>query len=139
MTRGLTDKQSKFAMLYVENGGNAAQAYRDAGYGTGGNEKTTWRRAKDVYDNGKVQAEIERLRKRAQKRAERKHDVTLDTLLLELEEARTVALSGEKPQAAAAVSATMGKAKLVGLDKQVLEVTGELSVRRTLDDFYGDA
>jgi hypothetical protein len=39
-----------------------------------------------------------------------------------LEEARRIALGAETPQTSAAVSATMGKAKLVGLDKQILDM-----------------
>lgn len=139
MARGLTDKQREFAYKYVELGGNQSAAYRAAYDCERMKPMTITCRASELMKNSNVADMIAELQKRAQKRAERKHDVTLDTLLVELEEARTVALSGEKPQAAAAVSATMGKAKLVGLDKQVLEVTGELSVRRTLDDFYGDA
>lgn len=42
--------------------------------------------------------------------------ITLKTLLEELEEARQAAMLQEKPQAAAMVAATMGKAKLLGLE-----------------------
>ena len=42
-----------------------------------------------------------------------------------MEEARQAALTAERPQSAAAVAATMGKAKLLGLDKQIVEVTGK--------------
>lgn len=51
-----------------------------------------------------------------------RHNVTVDSLLAELEEARQ-ALSAETPQSSAAVAATMGKAKLVGLDKQIIDHT----------------
>lgn len=46
--------------------------------------------------------------------------VTIDDLVKELEDARLKALGATTPQAAAAVSATLGKAKLLGLivDKQ---------------------
>lgn len=47
----------------------------------------------------------------------RRHNVTIDTLIEELEEARAVAT--QEGQSGAMVSATMGKAKLLGfLDKQ---------------------
>lgn len=52
-----------------------------------------------------------------------RHNVTVDSLLAELEEARQKALSAETPQSSAAVAATMGKAKLVGLDKQIIDHT----------------
>ena len=48
--------------------------------------------------------------------------MTVDSLLVELEQARQIALGAETPQTAAAVSATLGKAKLVGLDKQILDL-----------------
>ena len=44
------------------------------------------------------------------------HGITITSLLLELEEARAMALHPENAQSSAAVSATMSKAKLVGLD-----------------------
>jgi len=34
-------------------------------------------------------------------------------------------MNAETPQASAAVSATMGKAKLLGLDKKIVEITGK--------------
>ena len=46
--------------------------------------------------------------------------------------ARTIALSCETPQTSAAVSATMGKAKLCGLDKQLIELSGEVNNKVTL-------
>lgn len=54
-----------------------------------------------------------------------RHEITVDTLLAELEEARQAALGAETPQTSAAVSATMGKAKLLGLDKKIVELTGK--------------
>ena len=54
-----------------------------------------------------------------------RHEITVDTLLAELEEARKAALCAETPQTSAAVSATMGKAKLLGLDKKIVELTGK--------------
>ncbi|MDG6264490.1 terminase small subunit, partial [Glaesserella parasuis] len=49
------------------------------------------------------------------------HKLTVDDLLDELEVAREKAL--EREQLSVAVSATMGKAKLLGLDKQVINHT----------------
>ena len=60
----------------------------------------------------------------------------MDSLVNELEEARIAALTAESPQSAAAVSATMGKAKLMGLDKQILDLKssdGSMTPRAALD------
>lgn len=51
----------------------------------------------------------------------RRHDLTVGDLLAELEEARQAALGAENPQSSAAVAATMGKAKILGLDKQIID------------------
>lgn len=47
--------------------------------------------------------------------------MTVDDLIKELEEARQAGLEFES--ASAMVSATMGKAKLLGLDKQLIDLT----------------
>jgi phage terminase small subunit len=66
--------------------------------------------------------------------------ITLKTLLEELEEARQAAMLQEKPQAAAMVAATMGKAKLLGLEApSKVELTGANGgpvKMKTLNDFY---
>ena len=54
--------------------------------------------------------------------------VTVESLIEELEEARQAALGAENPQCGAAVSATMGKAKLAGLDRQIIEHVGDIPV-----------
>ena len=54
-----------------------------------------------------------------QREAEKAHGVTVATLLKELEEARAAGLNVN--QVGASVSATMGKAKLLGLDQPKLE------------------
>ena len=63
------------------------------------------------------------------------HGVTIESLILELNEAREAALSADTPQSSAAITATMSKAKLVGLDKHT-ETNISVNVRRSLDDFY---
>jgi hypothetical protein len=63
--------------------------------------------------------------------------LTVEDLLRELEEARQLAISTEAP--APAVSATMGKAKLLGLDKQVIDhqsSDGSMSPK-TFSEMYG--
>ena len=50
-----------------------------------------------------------------------RHNMTVDDLIKELEEARQMGADTES--ASAMVSATMGKAKLLGLDKQLIDIT----------------
>lgn len=113
----LTPKQERFAQVYVETG-NASEAYRQAyNVREGTKESTINRKAKECYDNGKISARIEQLQSKHAKR----HNITLDSLLADLEEDRQLARS--LSQTSAAVTATMGKAKLLGLDKLVLDHT----------------
>ena len=115
--KALTDKQEKFAMLVVELG-NKAEAYRQS-YDTKASPQVCAVSAQKLLDNPNISIRIEEYRKMAQE----EHGITVKKLLDELEEARTIALTCETPQSSAAVTATMGKAKLVGLDKQIIETT----------------
>jgi hypothetical protein len=63
-----------------------------------------------------------------------RHNITVDSLSAELEEARVAALS--TGQISAAVSAIMGKAKLHGL--LVEKVNARLNVKRHADDYTDD-
>lgn len=114
----LTPKQENFCQLYIELG-NASEAYRQSYDADSMNENTVNREASALLDNHKVATRLDQIRMEHKKR----HNITVDTLLLELEEARRAALDGERVQSAAAVAATMGKAKLLGLDKQLIDVT----------------
>lgn len=128
----LTPKQESFCQLYIELG-NASEAYRQSYDADSMNENTVHVKASELLSNGKVSVRLEQIRKGHAMR----HNITIDTLLLELEEARTTALDAgklEKLQVAAAVSATMGKAKLLGLDKQVIEHTGKINITEISDD-----
>lgn len=73
--------------------------------------------SKLLNDNTNITLTIDRLRAKHQHR----HNLTVDDLLSELEEARQV--GKKKNNAVAMVSATMGKAKILGLDKQVINHT----------------
>ncbi|WP_024717945.1 terminase small subunit [Pseudomonas putida] len=116
--RRFTDKMELFCLAYVETG-NASEAYRRSYNTTNMAEKTAQREGYNTLQKPQVQARIEELRNQVMDR----HEITVDTLLLELEQARRLALETKK--AAAAVTATMGKAKLLGLDKQIVELTGK--------------
>ena len=112
----LTQKQENFALHYVECG-NASEAYRRSYNASKMKTESVNRKAHDVLENVNVSARVAELKEQHRER----HNVTVDDLLNELEEARTVALTCETPQSSAAVSATMGKAKILGLDKQVID------------------
>lgn len=116
--RHFSDKMEKFCLAYVETA-NAAESYRIAYNTEKMAEKTIQREGYNLLQRPQIQERLEKLRWQVMDR----HQITVDTLLMELEEARHLALTTKK--AAAAVTATMGKAKLLGLDKQIVEVTGK--------------
>ncbi|EBF9169640.1 terminase small subunit [Salmonella enterica] len=115
---GLTIKQEAFCQAYIETG-NASEAYRTAYAADKMKPEAVHVQACKLQDNPKIALRIKELRGEIKQR----HNVTVDSLLAELEEARQKALSTETPQSSAAVAATMGKAKLVGLDKQIIDHT----------------
>ena len=118
--RHFSDKMEKFCLAYVETA-NAAESYRIAYNTENMATATIGREGYNTLQKPQVQARLEELRKQVMER----HEITVDTLLAELEEARKAALGAETPQTSAAVSATMGKAKLLGLDKKIVELTGK--------------
>lgn len=120
MADKLTPKQEAFAQKYVECG-NASEAYRFA-YDVSEDTKpeTIWKEAYLLLGNPKVAPMVEKLQQEHRER----HSVTIDMLTAELDEARQLALKDEKG-ASAAVSATMGKAKLHGLLVDKAEHTGK--------------
>ena len=79
-------------------------------------------KASNMLDRDNVRVRIAQLRETHTKR----HNVTVDSLVAELEEIKNVALSAETPQSSAAVAAVLGKAKLMGLDKQLIQLSGGL-------------
>jgi len=115
----LTQKQESFCLKYIETG-NLSEAYRFAYDAERMSAQVVHVEAHRLASSPKVSLRLEELRGTIMER----HKITVDTLLEELEEARQVALACETPQSSAAVGATMGKAKLLGLDKQVLEHVG---------------
>lgn len=118
--RHFSDKMEKFCLAYVETA-SAAESYRRSYNTASMAEKTIQREGWNVLQKHQVQARLAELREVVMDR----HQITVDTLLAELEEARAAALGAETPQTSAAVSATMGKAKLLGLDKKIVEITGK--------------
>ena len=115
----LTIKQEKFCMVYIETG-NASEAYRQAYNCENMKEATINRNAKMMIDDNKISTRIKELKSGHVKR----HELTIDDLVKQLEETRQVALTLENPQCSAAISATMGTAKLLGLIVDKNEHTG---------------
>jgi len=113
---GLTIKQEAFCQAYIEKG-NASEAYRTAYAADKMKPETVTKRASELLSNGDVTGRVSELRGEHRNR----HNLTVDDLLDELEEARQSALKADTPQSSAAVGATMGKAKLLGLDKVVVD------------------
>lgn len=104
-------RHEKFAQALAA-GINATEAYATAGY------KGDRTAASRLSTNVNIRQRVAEL----QGKAARKAEVTMDSLLVELEEARTLAIA--EKQTSAAVSATMGKAKLTGLIVEKREHTG---------------
>ncbi|HCY12971.1 MAG TPA: hypothetical protein DG414_03935 [Gammaproteobacteria bacterium] len=114
----LTPKQERFAQSCVETLGALSLSYRDAYDADNMSDEAVkveaWRLA---HLHAGVGARIEQL----QEKAARRHGVTMDSISVELDENRMMALEERAP--AAAVQATMGKAKLHGLLVDKKEVT----------------
>lgn len=127
----LTPKQEAFCLRYIECG-NASEAYRHAYDASCMKPESVHRKAKELLDNGKIAARLDELRAEHAKR----HSVTVESLLRELEEARVAALAAETVQASAATAATMGKAKLAGLLTDRVDATVNLrELPARVDDF----
>lgn len=128
----LTVKQEKFCQAYVETG-NASEAYRSAYSADKMKHETINKRASELLNNGEVTGRVSEL----QREHRIKHNITVSDLLRELEEARQVALTAETPQSSAAVAATMGKARITGLDKVVIDLTADVKVEnRSIKDIF---
>jgi phage terminase small subunit len=122
MARKCTEQEERFAVEVVtgvdQDGKSISlqEAYKRV-YKGNVTDKTCYEMASRVRARPHVDARVNELRANiAQKK-----QVTVESLLDELEEARQAALAAETPQASAAVTATMGKAKLCGLDKQIID------------------
>lgn len=119
----LTPKQEKFAHVYVQTS-NASEAYRQAYDAQRMKPEVIAVKACELLKSGNVSVRVQELKDAARSR----HEMTVDDILRELEEARTAASTGERPQAGAMVAATMGKAKVLGLIIDKAEVKGNMAM-----------
>jgi hypothetical protein len=115
----LTLKQEAFCQAYIECQGNASEAYRRVYSCDGWKDKSVWECASTLLSNIKVSSRVDQLKAAHRER----HEITVDDLVAELEEARAIAKKNEVP--ASMVAATMGKAKLLGLVVDKNEHTGK--------------
>lgn len=121
----MTPKQEKFCALYIELG-NASAAYRGAYDAANMKAETVTKRASELLADGEVTGRVKELRAL---HAEL-HGMTVAHIAAMLLEDRTFAQDMETP--AAAVSATMGLAKLYGHLRDKVEHTspdGSMSPR----------
>lgn len=117
---GLTPKQEAFCLAFMETG-NASEAYRRSYDADDMKPATVNRAAKELTDNPKIAARIDGLRSIHVER----HKLTIDDLIAQLDEDRQFARAQEAP--AAAISATIGKAKLLGFFTDKVEHSGTIS------------
>ena len=118
MSDHLTPKQEKFCQKYVELS-NASEAYRQSYDAENMLDKTIWEEASRTLANPDVTARIMQLQEEHRER----HKVTVDSITEELNESRTLATADK--QHSAAITASMGKAKLHGLVVDRNEHTGK--------------
>lgn len=124
----LTPKQEAFCLAYIETG-NASEAYRQA-YDAGQMKpETINKRASELLTKGEIAGRITDLKAAHVER----HNVTIDTIREMLVEDRKLARELETP--AAAVSATMGLAKLYGLLTDKLDA--KVNEKRTVVINFG--
>ena len=117
----LRDRQETFCQLYSQGTYSASEAYRLAGYAKKGADAHSARLA--------VKGSIkDRLSYLQAERAE-KEQITRETLASDYRSAYAVAARADN--AAGMVSATAGKARLYGLDKQVIEQSTPEPMSRT--------
>jgi phage terminase small subunit len=108
-------RHEKFAQALAK-GNTAFDAYGEAGY------KADRGAAARMSANVSIRDRVAELQSKTVKKVE----ITVDSLAQELEEARTMAL--KEKQSSAAVSATMGKAKLFGLGTENRRISGTIQV-----------
>lgn len=119
----LTPKQEAFCFAYIENGGNASEAYRTAYDAKRMKPDGIHVNASKLLSSTNVALRIKELREASQKR----HEMTVDDIVRELEEAREIAKTMQIPNAGAMVSASLGKAKVLGLIKEKVEHSGNVT------------
>ena len=121
MSHKLTIKQEEAAQKFIELK-DQSKAYR-AVYNTENMKpETIHRAAHELFQNPKVAARVAELQEEHRKH----HDITVESITEELEEARSSALQNK--QSSAAVNASMGKAKIHGLVTEKYDHTVNITI-----------
>lgn len=122
----LNPRQEKFVREYVKTG-NGRQAYQKAGYQSSV-EEVNGAASVDVNASRLLRSDqVKNAIALHQARVRTRHDYTIDTLLFELEDGRQLAHATAQPSAA--VSATIGKARLLGMivDRKEVGAPGDFA------------
>jgi phage terminase small subunit len=128
----MTPKQEAFCIAYIETG-NASEAYRKA-YDAGKMKPESVNvNASKLLADAKIALRVAELKSELVER----HKVTADTIAEMLREDREFAREMETPSAA--VTATMGLAKLYGLLTDKTEVTGKDGAAIKIEAVKADA
>ena len=115
----LTIKQENACLAFVENGGNRTQAYISAYKTENMGEASISVEACRLFKNPLIALRVLEVQEEHRLR----HNVTVDSLCKELNEAKDLAKDLEQP--AAMTGAIMGKAKIHGLVSEKREMTGK--------------
>lgn len=116
---GLTPKQESFCLAFIETG-NASEAYRRSYDAANMKPESVAVNASKLLASAKVALRVEELRAAIVER----HQFTVDDMVRQLDEDRRFARALETP--AAAISASMGKAKVLGFLTDKVEHSGEV-------------
>lgn len=111
---GLTDKQEAFVREYLSNGGNATAAYEKCIAMPGTSRETMTSGASTMLKSYNIRKRVAFLRGEIADQTK----VTVESVLMELEEAREQAI--ETAQTSAAVAASVAKSKIMGFEKNNL-------------------
>jgi phage terminase small subunit len=127
-------RHEAFCHAYRENGGNGRRAYLAAGYNArlprNSRSVPVDAAASRLLRHVKVNERLQELAAMTTKR----HEITVDTLITDLEDDRQLART--EGQASAAVQATMAKARLLGLiiDRKESGAPGDFAGLQTADE-----
>lgn len=106
----LTPKQEAFAQAYMQTG-SASEAYRTAYDASKMKRETVHRAAQEMIDHPKVSTRISEL----QQAAKQRHQLTVDDLINELEEARKNRNGWRTPNTCGNGGSDNGQGQTVGL------------------------
>lgn len=123
----MTPKQEAFCQAFIETG-NASEAYRRSYDAANMKPETINVEASKMLSDPKISTRIDGLRN---DHADR-HKCTVDDLIAQLDDDRTFARDLKAP--AAAITASMGKAKLLGFLTDKIEHSGKLPSDMSADE-----